>query len=122
MAVNKLKKSLSSYSNTGLALVELPNNDPPAASTSTGNPKRMRIGKWFSFKEVSLEPGKSLKQQSSGKLKAEIKRWAKAVAAYARQVSGRLGTSMRSTRIRSSPHSSSSSSSSSPQSPLTPST
>ncbi|CAN1217975.1 hypothetical protein LINPERPRIM_LOCUS1192 [Linum perenne] len=120
MAVNNLKKSLSSYSNTGLALVELPNNDPAAAvaaSTSSGNPKRTRTGKWFSFKEVSLEPGKSLKHQSSGKLKAEIKRWAKAVAAYARQVSGRLGTSMRSTRIRSSSHSSSSSSS--PQSPST---
>ncbi|CAN0881736.1 hypothetical protein LINGRAHAP2_LOCUS14405 [Linum grandiflorum] len=59
-----------------------------------------------------MEPGKSLKQQNSGKLKAEIKRWAKAVAVYARQLSGRLG---RSSRIRSSSHSSSSTSSS-PQS------
>ncbi|PRQ51249.1 hypothetical protein RchiOBHm_Chr2g0142321 [Rosa chinensis] len=55
--------------------------------------KRGRYGRCFSFMEVSLEPGKSLKEMDSEKLKAGIKRWAKAVAAYARQVSGRFGNS-----------------------------
>ncbi|CAI0392036.1 unnamed protein product [Linum tenue] len=68
-----------------------------------------------------MEPKKSLENQDSGKLKAEIRRWAKAVATYARQVSGRLGSSLRkSSRIRSSSDSSSSSSSSSSPSSLQP--
>lgn len=55
--------------------------------------KRRRFDRCFSFMEVSVEPGKSLKEMDSEKLKAGIKRWAKAVAAYARQVSGRFGSS-----------------------------
>ncbi|KAI9079233.1 hypothetical protein K1719_038838 [Acacia pycnantha] len=55
--------------------------------------KRRRFNRWFSFVEVPLEPGKQLKDMDSNKLKAEIKRWAKAVVAYARQVSGRFGSS-----------------------------
>jgi PAB1-binding protein PBP1 len=55
--------------------------------------KRGRFDRCFSFMEISVEPGKSVKDMDSGKLKAEIKRWAKAVVAYARQVSGRFGSS-----------------------------
>ena len=55
--------------------------------------KRGRFDRCFSFVEISVEPGKSVKDMDSSKLKAEIKRWAKAVVAYARQVSGRLGGS-----------------------------
>ncbi|GMI99374.1 hypothetical protein HRI_003606700 [Hibiscus trionum] len=48
------------------------------------------------FMEVPTEPGvSSLKELDSNKLKAEIKRWAKAVVGYARQLSGRLGRSSR---------------------------
>ncbi|GMI99373.1 hypothetical protein HRI_003606600 [Hibiscus trionum] len=47
-------------------------------------------------KAVPTEPGvSSLKELDSNKLKAEIKRWAKAVVGYARQLSGRLGRSSR---------------------------
>ncbi|KAB5574120.1 hypothetical protein DKX38_001314 [Salix brachista] len=49
--------------------------------------KRRRSDRCFSFKEISIEPGKSLKHLDSNKFKIEIKRWAKAVVAYARQVS-----------------------------------
>ncbi|KAI4355542.1 hypothetical protein L6164_004303 [Bauhinia variegata] len=55
--------------------------------------KRGRFDRCFSFAEISLEPGKELKKMDSKKLKDEIKRWAKAVVAYARQVSGRFGNS-----------------------------
>lgn len=55
--------------------------------------KRGRFGRWFSFAEVPLERGKTLKEMDSTKLKFEIKKWAKAVVAYARQVSGRFGGS-----------------------------
>lgn len=47
----------------------------------------------FSFMEISLEPGKQLKDMDSDKLKSQIRKWAKAVVAYARQVSGRFGSS-----------------------------
>ncbi|KAK6911967.1 hypothetical protein RJ641_024060 [Dillenia turbinata] len=46
--------------------------------------KRRRFDKCFPFREISMEPG-SLQDQDSSKLKTEIKRWAKAVVAYARQ-------------------------------------
>ncbi|KAG2728874.1 hypothetical protein I3843_01G219200 [Carya illinoinensis] len=58
--------------------------------------KRGRFDRCFSFREISVEPGKQLKDMDSYKLKSEIKRWAKAVVAYARQVSGRFGSSRRS--------------------------
>ncbi|VVA24273.1 PREDICTED: PHAVU_010G142400g [Prunus dulcis] len=53
--------------------------------------KRRRFDRCFSFMEISTEQGKSLKDMDSEKLKSGIRRWAKAVVAYARQVSGRFG-------------------------------
>ena len=55
--------------------------------------KRGKYGRCFSFVELPLERGKTLKEMDSNKLKIDIKRWAKAVVAYARQVSGRFGSS-----------------------------
>lgn len=56
--------------------------------------KRRRFNRCFSSVEVvSMEQGKNLKEMDSNKLKVEIKRWAKAVVAYARQVSARFGRS-----------------------------
>ncbi|KAE9584670.1 hypothetical protein Lalb_Chr25g0280561 [Lupinus albus] len=55
--------------------------------------KRNRFDHYSSSREVTLEQGKRLKDMDSNKLKAEIKRWAKAVVAYARQISGRFGSS-----------------------------
>lgn len=49
-----------------------------------------------------METVSSLKDLDSNKFKAEIKRWAKAVVTYARQVSGRLGSSRKSDRYGSS--------------------
>ncbi|QHN76072.1 hypothetical protein HN51_053665 [Arachis hypogaea] len=78
-----VKKSLSL--NGGNAITILKGQKPA---------KRGRFKRWFSSaEEVSLEPGKKLKEMDSNKLKDEIKKWAKAVVAYARQVSGRFGTS-----------------------------
>lgn len=62
----------------------------PAKKQRKGSRRR------FSFvREITVEPegARSLEEVDSGKLKAEIKRWAKRVAAYARQVSGRIGRS-----------------------------
>lgn len=57
----------------------------------SGSAKRMRFDRCFSFMEISsIEPGSSLKDLDSGKLKSGIKKWAKAVVAYARQVSERF--------------------------------
>ncbi|KAJ4717950.1 2,3-bisphosphoglycerate-dependent phosphoglycerate mutase [Melia azedarach] len=60
--------------------------------------KRRRYDSCFSFREISLEPAAagSLKDMDSNELKMKIVRWAKAVAAYARQVSGKFGSSRRS--------------------------
>ncbi|XP_058180906.1 uncharacterized protein LOC131299279 [Rhododendron vialii] len=56
--------------------------------------KRQRTDRCFSFMEITIEPGtKSLKHLDSKKFKSEIKRWAKAVVTYARQVSQRFGSS-----------------------------
>jgi hypothetical protein len=55
--------------------------------------KRRRFDRCFSSAEVvSMEQGKKLNEMDSNKLKSEIKRWAKAVVAYARQVSARFGS------------------------------
>ncbi|KAH1048130.1 hypothetical protein J1N35_038914 [Gossypium stocksii] len=62
------------------------------------NTKRRCFNHCFSFNEVSIEPVSSLNDLDSNKLKAEIKRWAKAVVAYARQVSGSFRSSGRSYR------------------------
>ncbi|PSS18042.1 2,3-bisphosphoglycerate-dependent phosphoglycerate mutase [Actinidia chinensis var. chinensis] len=63
-----------------------------------GAAKRQRFDRCFSsFMEISIEPGiKSLKHLDSKKFKSEIKKWAKAVVTYARQVSDRFGSSRRS--------------------------
>ncbi|KAL1829259.1 hypothetical protein ACET3Z_007671 [Daucus carota] len=59
--------------------------------------KRARSDNCFTFMEVSIEPGiKSLKRLDSKKLKIQIKKWAKAVVTYARQVSDHFGSSRRS--------------------------
>ncbi|KAJ0076262.1 hypothetical protein Patl1_33374 [Pistacia atlantica] len=55
--------------------------------------KRRRFDSCFSFREISIEPeGSSLKDVDSNELKSKIVRWAKAVVAYARQVSGKFGS------------------------------
>ncbi|KAL6140754.1 hypothetical protein ACLB2K_059049 [Fragaria x ananassa] len=68
-------------------------DDGGAGKGAVATAKHRRFDRCFSFLEVSAESGKSLKERDSEKLKAGIKRWAKAVAAYARQVSGRFGSS-----------------------------
>ncbi|OMO70884.1 hypothetical protein CCACVL1_18607 [Corchorus capsularis] len=70
--------------------------------TRANTKKSRRFNRCFSFVEVSMEPVSSLSELDSNKFKAEIKRWAKAVVAYARQVSGRLGSSRKSDRYGSS--------------------
>ncbi|OIS99633.1 hypothetical protein A4A49_24202 [Nicotiana attenuata] len=75
----------------------------PAASCSKGKQimksdeaaaKRGRFNRCFSFMEISIDPGmKSLKHLDSKKFKEEIKKWAKTVVTYARQVSDRFGSS-----------------------------
>ncbi|CAN4089063.1 unnamed protein product [Withania somnifera] len=58
--------------------------------------KRGRFNSCFSFMEISVNPGvKSLKHLDSKKFKEEIKKWAKSVVSYARQVSDRFGSSRR---------------------------
>lgn len=60
-------------------------------------PKRRRGEGCFSFMEIPIDPGvKSLKHLDSQKLKDGIKKWAKAVVCYARQVSQHFGSSRRS--------------------------
>ncbi|CAA0814645.1 Unknown protein [Striga hermonthica] len=56
--------------------------------------KKRRSNGFFSFRELSIDPSvKSLKHLNSQKLKDGIRKWAKAVARYARQVSNRFGSS-----------------------------
>lgn len=55
--------------------------------------KRRRHDSCFSFKEITMPGGSSLTEIDSNELKAKIKRWAKAVVAYARQVSRKFGSS-----------------------------
>ncbi|KAK4736130.1 hypothetical protein R3W88_010391 [Solanum pinnatisectum] len=58
--------------------------------------KRGRFNSCFSFMEISIDPGmKSLKHLDSKQFKEEIKKWAKSVVSYARQVSDRFGSSRR---------------------------
>ncbi|KAG6593505.1 hypothetical protein SDJN03_12981, partial [Cucurbita argyrosperma subsp. sororia] len=46
----------------------------------------------FSSPKLQMERGKSLKEMDSEKLKSGIRKWAKSVVAYARQVSDRFGS------------------------------
>ncbi|KAH6773442.1 hypothetical protein C2S52_003671 [Perilla frutescens var. hirtella] len=68
--------------------------------TSGDGSKRRRSSysnRCFSFVEISIDPGvKSLKQLDSDKFKEGIKKWAKAVVTYARQVSQHFGSSRKS--------------------------
>ncbi|OWM87121.1 hypothetical protein CDL15_Pgr005012 [Punica granatum] len=68
------------------------------SDSSHGSKKPRKDSKQcFSFmREITIEPegARSLAKVDSGKLKAEIVRWAKRVVLYARQVSGRIGRSM----------------------------
>ncbi|KAE8720044.1 FBD-associated F-box protein [Hibiscus syriacus] len=67
------------------------NGDEAIKSNVTDtNRKWRRFNQCFSFKEVQVELVSSLKDLDSTKFKVEIKRWAKAVVAYARQVSGKI--------------------------------
>lgn len=70
-------------------------NEAVKSNVTDTNTKRRRFNHCFSFKEVSVKPVSSLNDLDSNKLKAEIKKWAKAVVAYARQVSGSFGSSRR---------------------------
>ncbi|GAV80266.1 hypothetical protein CFOL_v3_23727 [Cephalotus follicularis] len=79
--------------------------------------KRRRLDSCLPFMEIKIEAAaagsssssSSLKKVDSSKFKDEIKRWAKAVVAYARQVSGRFGSTRKSGRIGSNSSSSDSS-------------
>ncbi|CAL4949259.1 unnamed protein product [Urochloa decumbens] len=51
-----------------------------------GKRKAARYGRCFSGLELSVGPG-PLKDMDAGKLKDQIRRWAKAVVAFARQIS-----------------------------------
>ncbi|KAG1367696.1 putative exocyst complex component EXO70B1 [Cocos nucifera] len=61
------------------------------AGGSGSRTKRARFDRCFSGLEIKMEPG-PLKELDPEKLKSEIKRWAKAVVAYARQLSSRFGS------------------------------
>lgn len=66
-------------------------------SASDDGTKRRQSSGCFSFIEISIDPGvKSLKHLDSEKFKDEIKKWAKAVVTYARQVSQYFDSSPRS--------------------------
>ncbi|KAK8664327.1 hypothetical protein V6N13_084123 [Hibiscus sabdariffa] len=73
-------------------------NDAVESNVTDKNRKNRRFSQCFSFKEVHVEPVSSLKDLDSTKFKAEIKRWAKAVVAYACQVSESFGSTKRSDR------------------------
>lgn len=51
--------------------------------------KRFHYDRCFSYVKIKIEPTASLKDLDSDKLKIEIKRWAKAVVAFARQLTTR---------------------------------
>ncbi|RZC49885.1 hypothetical protein C5167_018320 [Papaver somniferum] len=60
------------------------------------NAKGLQNSRCFSFVKIKLEPSGSLKDLDSDKLKTEIKKWAKAVVKFARQLSSRgFGSSRR---------------------------
>ncbi|KAE8696411.1 FBD-associated F-box protein [Hibiscus syriacus] len=82
--------------NNGDEVVKSSVTDTDKSNATDTNRKRRRFNQCFSFKELQVEPVSSLKDLDSTKFKAEIKRWAKAVVAYARQVSGKFGSTKRS--------------------------
>ena len=62
------------------------------AGGSGSRSKRAHFDRCFSGLEFKMDSG-PLKELDPDKLKKEIKRWAKAVVAYARQLSGSFGSS-----------------------------
>lgn len=81
-------------SSIGRTLTKMDSNNGVVEGKETV--KRARTDNCFTFMEVSIEPGiKSLKRLDSKKLKMQIKKWAKAVVTYARQVSDHFGSSRR---------------------------
>ncbi|KAG8380057.1 hypothetical protein BUALT_Bualt07G0153900 [Buddleja alternifolia] len=85
--------------------VSFKEDDALESSKSTknydGKTKRRRINECFSFMEISIDPGvKSLKHLDSKKFKDSIRKWAKSVVTYARQVSQHFGSSRSSTSDR----------------------
>ncbi|GMP35027.1 hypothetical protein CsSME_00007657 [Camellia sinensis var. sinensis] len=71
-------------------------NDHQVVKQKATAAKHQSFGHCFSFVEASAVPGiTSLRRLDSKKLKSGIKKWAKTVATYARQVSGRFGSSRR---------------------------
>nr|XP_010924942.1 uncharacterized protein LOC105047629 [Elaeis guineensis] len=74
----------------GKALARPPEEAVVGGSDSRS--KRARFDRCFSGLEIKIEPG-PLKELDPEKLKNEIKRWAKAVVAYARQLSSKFGSS-----------------------------
>lgn len=84
--------SVDAMSVNGAAVIPINSGEVANHNDDTG--KRQRTDRCFSFMEITIEPGtKSLKHLDSKKFKSEIKRWAKAVVTYARQVSQRFGSS-----------------------------
>ncbi|KAF3450636.1 hypothetical protein FNV43_RR06725 [Rhamnella rubrinervis] len=68
------------------------NNGEARSRKAEVTKKTRRFDRCFSFVEIPMEPGKQLQEMDSDKLKAQIKKWAKAVVSYARQVSGRFAS------------------------------
>ncbi|CAM0881345.1 unnamed protein product [Alopecurus aequalis] len=69
--------------------VERGQNGDDVVQESSGGKKaadRRRYGRCFSGLELSVGPG-PLKDVDAGKLKSQIRKWARAVVAYARQLS-----------------------------------
>lgn len=94
MEVHSIGKSVSCKETTPL-------ESSRSIKTAGDGPKRRRSSSssngCFPFMEISIDPGvKSLKHLDSDKFKDEIKKWAKAVVTYARQVSQRFGSSRKS--------------------------
>ncbi|WCJ39609.1 hypothetical protein M5689_020586 [Euphorbia peplus] len=73
--------------------VSLKDNNGGSTGNKGSSSKRRKTSRCFSFMEIPMEQGKTLKEMDSKKFKVEIKKWTKAVVAYARQVSDRFGSS-----------------------------
>lgn len=87
------EEDFAAMSVNGAAVAPINRGGGEAVKHDEDTGKRQRTDRCFSFMEIKLEPGtKSLKHLDSKKFKSEIKRWAKAVVTYARQVSQRFGS------------------------------
>lgn len=91
-----VKKTLPVDDNN-IEAVKKPERKSPSLRKDHAASKRGRFDNCFSFNEITMPTGSSLAEMDSNELKAKIKRWAKAVVAYARQVSGKFGSSRTST-------------------------